>query len=62
MLIYVVMPKLVGHHPPVFTHGDLQQKNVMIRRTAGTAQNSVKDANPEYDIVLTDWELAAWYR
>ena len=57
----MVIPKLVGHHPPVFTHGDIQRKNVRIRRTAGTAQNSAKDANLEYDIVLVDWELSAWY-
>ncbi|KAG6030496.1 hypothetical protein E4U41_007816 [Claviceps citrina] len=42
-----VLPGILRGHKPVFTHGDLQRKNVMIRED-GT-------------VVLIDWEAAGWY-
>ncbi|KIW63488.1 hypothetical protein PV04_10320 [Phialophora macrospora] len=44
-----VIPKVFVGHPPILTHGDLQQKNIMIR--TGSTVN----------IVLLDWESAGWY-
>ena len=42
-----VLPLVLQNHNSVFTHGDLQRKNVIIKED-GTA-------------VLIDWETAGWY-
>ncbi|PYH99866.1 kinase-like protein [Aspergillus ellipticus CBS 707.79] len=43
-------------HKTVFTHADLQPKNVMVE------QNGVcEDGSPDYQITLIDWSLAGWY-
>ncbi|ATY66340.1 phosphotransferase enzyme family [Cordyceps militaris] len=42
-----MLPSVLKDHVAVFTHGDLQRKNVMIK-----SDNS---------IVLIDWEAAGWY-
>ena len=47
-------------HTPVFTHGDLQRKNIMLRGYPSTgmeAQREIKDIQ----IVLIDWETSGWY-
>lgn len=43
-----VFPAVLRGHAPVFTHGDLQAKNILVRAV---------DGRP----VLLDWECAAWY-
>lgn len=40
-------------HRTVFTHGDLQPKNIMVER--------VDAAGPSFKITLVDWEMAGWY-
>ncbi|XRM41001.1 hypothetical protein ABZX51_004301 [Aspergillus tubingensis] len=45
---------LTGHRP-VFTHGDLQPKNIMVERLG------VRDGCPEFKITLLDWEGAGWF-
>ncbi|KAG9253141.1 kinase-like domain-containing protein [Emericellopsis atlantica] len=42
-----VLPLVLRDHNPVFTHGDLQRKNIIIKES-GMA-------------VLIDWETAGWY-
>ncbi|KFA46179.1 hypothetical protein S40293_10742 [Stachybotrys chartarum IBT 40293] len=41
------LPLAVRGHAPVFTHGDLQRKNLLLRED-GT-------------VVMLDWEAAGWY-
>jgi tRNA A-37 threonylcarbamoyl transferase component Bud32 len=42
------LPKVLrGHGAPVFSHGDLQRKNIMLQ--------------PDGKPVLIDWEAAGWY-
>jgi serine/threonine protein kinase len=43
-----VFPQVLTNHPPVFTHGDLQAKNILVREADGLP-------------VVIDWECAAWY-
>ncbi|KAF3770758.1 kinase-like protein [Cryphonectria parasitica EP155] len=43
-----VFPMVMTGHKPVFTHGDLQAKNILVRDSDGAP-------------VLIDWECAAWY-
>ncbi|KAG6214993.1 hypothetical protein E4U50_008035 [Claviceps purpurea] len=42
-----VLPVVLRGHGVVFTHGDLQQKNIMLK--------------PDGQPVLIDWETAGWY-
>lgn len=44
----VVFPTVMKGHEPVFTHGDLQAKNIIIRS---------EDGKP----CIIDWECSAWY-
>lgn len=43
-----VLPAVLRGHQPVFTHGDLQRKNIIVR------ENGL--------VVVIDWEAAGWYR
>ena len=47
------LPSIFRDHPPVFTHGDLQRKNIVLR--------SIGNTEREVDVVLLDWEFAGWY-
>ena len=44
-------------HPPVFTHGDLQRKNIMVR--GHIPEQAGKE--DEFKLTLLDWEVAGWY-
>lgn len=48
------LPTVFHGNRPVFTHADLQRKNVMVRKVAGTSP-------PKYQVYLIDWELSGWY-
>lgn len=41
-------PSVLTGHPPTFTHGDLQRKNIIVNRK-------------DYAITIIDWEFAGWY-
>lgn len=41
-------PSVLNGHPPTFTHGDLQRKNVIVNSRDGS-------------IAIIDWEFAGWY-
>lgn len=41
------LPRVLKDHRPVFTHGDFQRKNIIIR--------------PGGEPVVIDWEVAGWY-
>ena len=43
-------PSVFSKHPPVFTHGDFQRKNVLLAGEANARE-----------VVLIDWETAGWY-
>ncbi|KAB8200817.1 kinase-like domain-containing protein [Aspergillus parasiticus] len=43
-------------HRTVFTHGDLQPKNIMVDEV-----ESFEDGSSSFKITLIDWELAGWY-
>jgi Phosphotransferase enzyme family len=40
-------------HPPIFTHGDFQRKNILLR--------SVGDTENDVDLIFLDWEFSGWY-
>lgn len=43
-------------HRTVFTHGDLQPKNIMVQRAG-----SCEDGSSNFKITLIDWEGSGWY-
>ncbi|TVY50551.1 hypothetical protein LCER1_G008409 [Lachnellula cervina] len=62
-------PVILQGHAPVFTHGDIQRKNIIIKRLSPKVSSidtstGVKHLNLEddtFDIAIIDWENAGWY-
>ena len=42
---------MLSKHAPVFTHSDLQRKNILVHRRSESA----------FEVALIDWETAGWY-
>ncbi|GAD98892.1 conserved hypothetical protein [Paecilomyces variotii No. 5] len=55
-LLQNMINQTLNNHRIVFTHGDLQPKNILIERTSGG-----RDGCREFKISLLDWESAGWY-
>ncbi|RJE19367.1 Choline/ethanolamine kinase [Aspergillus sclerotialis] len=54
-LLQPMVNRTLNGHRPVFTHGDLQPKNIMVERLGD------REGYPEFKITLLDWESAGWY-
>ncbi|KAL1868360.1 hypothetical protein Plec18167_008285 [Paecilomyces lecythidis] len=54
-LLRNMINQTLSNHRIVFTHGDLQRKNIMVERTGDC------DGCPEFEVTLLDWESAGWY-
>ncbi|KAE8375287.1 kinase-like protein [Aspergillus bertholletiae] len=54
-LLQNMVDRTLHSHSTVFTHGDLQPKNIMVERLGD------RDGSPEFKITLLDWEGAGWY-
>ena len=50
------LPVSLTAHPPTFTHGDIQKKNIIVKSTT-----SEISSDEDFDLVLLDWENAGWY-
>lgn len=46
---------VVDDRTPVFTHSDLQRKNILVEEIAGGSEKI------DYKVTLVDWESAGWY-
>ena len=55
-LLQKTVDSTLHDHRPVFTHGDLQPKNIMVEKA-----ESHDDGSPAFKITLIDWEIAGWY-
>ncbi|KAK8246895.1 kinase-like domain-containing protein [Phyllosticta capitalensis] len=55
-LLRTLMARTLKDHRIVFTHGDLQPKNIMVHCTGRTEQG-----NRTFDVKLIDWEISGWY-
>ncbi|KAI5302421.1 threalose-6-phosphate phosphatase [Ascosphaera pollenicola] len=51
-------PLIFRGHKAVFTHGDFQRKNIMIRDEAEEGED---DKGGENRVVLIDWQFSGWY-
>lgn len=59
-----MLPNVLRDHEPVFTHADLQRKNIMISpRPANEDSLSTTEStqHAHYHVTLVDWEKAGWY-
>ncbi|TVY16825.1 hypothetical protein LARI1_G004455 [Lachnellula arida] len=62
-------PVILQGHAPVFTHGDFQRKNIIIKRVSPAISSidtstGVKHPSLEddvFNIAIIDWENAGWY-
>ncbi|PIG80596.1 hypothetical protein AARAC_012067 [Aspergillus arachidicola] len=54
-LLRNMVNQTLKNHRTVFTHGDLQPKNILVERLGA------HDECPEFKITLLDWESAGWY-
>ena len=52
-------PSVLHEHPPVFSHGDFQRKNILLQKRSRCGKDG--QATYEYDPVIIDWEFAGWY-
>jgi thiamine kinase-like enzyme len=48
-------PLAVEGRKPVFTHSDLQRKNILVEKVSGS------DGKTDYRVWLVDWEASGWY-
>jgi len=56
-LLRQIVESTMQNHRTVFTHADLQAKNVMLRK----ADIKRDDGTQMFDVVLIDWEMSGWY-
>ena len=54
------LPQVLCNHPPTFTHGDLQRKNIIISKLPSVDKIDAV-ADDEVEIVLLDWKVSGWY-
>ncbi|TVY33115.1 hypothetical protein LSUB1_G008439 [Lachnellula subtilissima] len=57
-------PVVLRDHAPVFTHGDFQRKNIIIKRISPSTIREVQSSDPEddtFELAVIDWENAGWY-
>ncbi|KAE8352300.1 kinase-like domain-containing protein [Aspergillus coremiiformis] len=55
-LLRTMVDRTLHDHRTVFTHGDLQPKNIMVQEV-----ESHEDGSPPFKITLIDWEISGWY-
>ena len=53
-LLRTRMTATLRNHHVKFTHGDLQPKNILVKRTE-------LDESKRYEIKIIDWEISGWY-
>ncbi|KAJ9266341.1 hypothetical protein DTO212C5_6428 [Paecilomyces variotii] len=52
------LPRVLQGHRPTLTHGDVQQKNIMVVENTSRRNDQ---GGRSFDIVLVDWENAGWF-
>lgn len=52
------LPRVLQGHRPTLTHGDVQQKNIMVVEDTSRPNDQ---GGRSFDIVLVDWENSGWF-
>jgi hypothetical protein len=65
---WTAFPVVLQGHAPVFTHGDFQRKNSIIKRIsravsvdASTGVDHLNLEDDTFDLAVVDWKNAGWY-
>lgn len=53
--------EVLKDHPPVFTQGNFQRTNILIRQPSPVLVNGDEIVHEGLEIVLVDWEFVGWY-
>lgn len=62
-----MLPKVLRNHASVFTHADLQRKNIIIRSNSCSEVSLIIDGDFDHiqaadlQVGLVDWGKAGWY-
>jgi hypothetical protein len=56
-----VFKNLFQNHGPVFSHADVQRKNIMIRNFPSEGKKEAQWDPANVDVVLIGWKFAGWY-
>ena len=56
----LIFASVFKDHPPVFTHADLQGKNILLRKRKST-ESFEDNSKHDLELVIIDWEAAGWY-
>ncbi|KAB8216941.1 phosphotransferase enzyme family protein [Aspergillus novoparasiticus] len=51
-------PRVLQGHRPTLTHGDVQQKNIMVAENPSRPNDQ---GGRSYDVILVDWENSGWF-
>ncbi|KAH8424191.1 uncharacterized protein LDX57_001946 [Aspergillus melleus] len=52
------LPRVLQGHRPTLTHGDVQQKNIIVAENTSRANDQ---GGRSFDVVLVDWENSGWF-
>ncbi|KAE8308256.1 hypothetical protein BDV41DRAFT_592334 [Aspergillus transmontanensis] len=52
------LPRVLQGHRPRLTHGDVQQKNIMVTENPSRPNDQ---GGRSFDVVLVDWENSGWF-
>ena len=52
---------ILRNHAPVFTHGDLQRKNIITQAVLAEERDRPLSEVTAFHVTLVDWENAGWY-
>ena len=52
------LPQVLQGHRPTLTHGDVQQKNIMVAESQDRRNDQ---GGRSFDVVLIDWENSGWF-
>ncbi|KAK2810352.1 hypothetical protein FQN50_003083 [Emmonsiellopsis sp. PD_5] len=55
------LPSVLRDHPPTFTHGDFQRKNILLQRLSTTRGRRNEEVEGDFELTVLDWEFAGWY-
>jgi hypothetical protein len=55
------LPQVLHNHRPIFTHGDLQRKNILVEGLPSALDADNVTEGGDLKIALLDWETAGWY-
>ncbi|BDD57420.1 hypothetical protein MAP00_002783 [Monascus purpureus] len=53
------LDSVFSNHKPVFSHSDLQRKNILVRRVSLETSSGLPTES--FEVALIDWEDAGWY-